>query len=317
MSKDTIMKRLKNKTVRRQVEILRQFKFGLSDTIDLRISQYLDIQGIRSVCLTLGPYRNLTTLTASVLFLHPSCQVLNHAGGRIFGNRKVDFLWDYNKDTFDRFIQFAVKISGTGQRGYVGGSITYSHAFSQKHEMSKIFKSTGLMMTKKQIKCLFWKESLRTSNMIRGRQVDLASFFRQDDRLRFLMPIRHPLDCAASNLKTHHIHLFQGLQNPFSMSETVRAVLDEIFWFANLKKEFPHRFFYFFEHQLSRTMLIDLAEFMQIDKDEDWISNALSAMKIKSDYQHDSKTIQFYKDYVTDNGSNFPELSEGLMSFIS
>ncbi len=31
---------------------------------------------IRSVCLTLGLYRNLTTLTASVLALHTRCQVL-------------------------------------------------------------------------------------------------------------------------------------------------------------------------------------------------------------------------------------------------
>ena len=77
---------------------LRQFRLRLTDVIDLRTSRYLDIQDIESVCLTLGPYRNLTTLTASVLFLHPNCQVLNHAGIRIYGNRQIDFLWDYNNE---------------------------------------------------------------------------------------------------------------------------------------------------------------------------------------------------------------------------
>ena len=101
----------------------------LTDRIDLMTSRFIDIKDCQSVCLTLGPYRNLTTLTAATLFLHPNCQVLNHAGKRIFGNRKVDFLSDYSKDKLDRFIQFAIKISSKGQRGKLGGSIIYSHAF--------------------------------------------------------------------------------------------------------------------------------------------------------------------------------------------
>ena len=82
--------------------IIEHFRVRLNDVIDLRESRYLDIQDIESVCLTLGPYRNLTTLTASVLYLHPNCQVLNHAGNRIYGKRKIDFLWDCDKDILDR-----------------------------------------------------------------------------------------------------------------------------------------------------------------------------------------------------------------------
>lgn len=101
----------------------------ISDAVDLWWSRNLDVQNVRSVCLFLGPYRNLTTLTASILFLHPYIQVLNHAGMRIFGNKKVDFLQDFNKETFDRFTQFAITISGKGYKGVLGGSITYGHAF--------------------------------------------------------------------------------------------------------------------------------------------------------------------------------------------
>ncbi|MCW5878805.1 MAG: hypothetical protein KIS80_08075, partial [Anaerolineales bacterium] len=53
------------------------------------------IDGLESVCLFLGPYRNLTTLTASMLSLHPECQVLNHAGTRVFPNKNLNFIEEY------------------------------------------------------------------------------------------------------------------------------------------------------------------------------------------------------------------------------
>lgn len=295
---------------------LRRNRLRLSDLIDLMTSRYLDIQDIESVCLTLGPYRNLTTLIASVLFLHPNCQVLNHAGSRIYGNRQIDFLWDFNKDKLDRFIQFAIKISGKGERGNLGGSITYSHAFDSMHKMKETFAKTNLPLIKKQIKCLFWKESQSTSNLIRERQVDLASIFEIEDRLRFLLPIRHPLDCAVSNLNTGHVNRFRGLNRNSSIFEVAHAILDEIFWFADLKKRFANRFFYFFEHEISREMLVDLAGFLQLEPNEVWIANALSVMKIKSGYNHDSKLLRFYRDYINDKSSRFPDLSKGLLSFI-
>ena len=175
---------------------------NLNDYIDLLRSRSLNITNCKSVCLALGPYRNLTTLTAATLFLHPNCQVLNHAGSRIYGNNHVDFLSDYSEERLNHFIQFAIRISGKGRRGNYGGSITYSHAFDSKYEIKNKFVKSSLELEKKQIKCLFWKESLLTSNLIREKNVDLCSIFEKDDRLRFLMPIRNPLDCAMSNLKT-------------------------------------------------------------------------------------------------------------------
>ena len=100
------------------------------------------------------------------------------------------------------------------------------------------------------------------------------------------------------------------------MRRVVQAVLDEIFWFADLKKRFPNRFFYFFEHEISQEMLVNLAEFLQLDPNEAWITNALSVMNIKSGYNHDSKLLRFYRDYVCDKGSRFPDLSKGLLFFI-
>jgi hypothetical protein len=295
---------------------LSQYSTSLSDVIDLRMSRNLDIHDIHSVCLALGPYRNLTTLTASILFLHPNCQVLNHAGKRIYGNKQIDFLQDFSKEKLDRFLQFAIQISTKGHRGDFGGSITRSHAFDPRYKTKEIFEKAGLEAKKQRIECLFWKESLRTSNIIRERRVNLADIFRRDDRLRFLLPIRNPMDCAVSNLKTGHVNLFPGLNSNSSTRDVVQAILDEIFWFANLKRESPDRFHYFFEHDISQTMLVDLAKFLQLDPKEGWVSNALSAMKINPGYEHDQTLLSFYRDYINSRGASFPELAKGLLAFI-
>ncbi len=296
--------------------IYERWQRQIEDTIDLRASRTIDIKDCKSVCLALGPYRNLTTLTAAIVFLHPNCQVLNHADIRIYGNKQIDFLSEYREKRFNHFIQYAIHISTKGRRGRYGGSITRSHAFNPEYIMKTIHLDAGGELLKQRIECLFWKESLRTSNLIRRKNVDLGSIFERDERLRFLMPIRNPLDCAISNLRTHHKKIFEGLTVKPSETEVLEAVLDEILWFVNLKKEFPERFFYYFEHEISREMLINLATFLRLDPSDPWLTNALAAMKIKSGYNHRENLVAHYQQYVNDKFTHLPALSEGLMYFI-
>jgi hypothetical protein len=276
-----------------------------------------NITNCKTVCLTLGPYRNLTTLTAAVLFLHPNCQVLNHAGDRIFGNNEVNFLINYSRNKFDNFIEFATKISSGGKRGDYGGSITLAHAFDSRYPLKEIFQKSGQNMVKNRIDCLFWKESLRISNFIREYQVDLQLIFNKEERLRFLMPIRNPLDCAKSNLKTGHAYRFANVNRSSSIEEVLLAVLNEIHWFARYKEMFPNRFFYFFEHSISRNMLEDLTKFLMLDKDETWLRNAESVMISKSTYEYDKILIDYYQENVERLFSDLPDLKEQLLQFIS
>lgn len=287
----------------------------MTDHMDLMLSRFIDIKECKSVCLALGPYRNLTTLTAATLFLHPNCQVLNHGGGRIFGNPEVDFLSDFSEETFNRFIQFAIKISTKGKRGAYGGSITYSHAFDQEYPMREAYRNSHTGILKDNITCLFWKESLLTSNWIRKKNVDLAGIFRQDDRLRFLLPIRNPLDCAVSNMKTGHAKILGNITSRSSEIEVTKAVLDEILWFAELHGKYPGRFFFYFEHEIAREMLVRLAAFLQIPPDETWVRNALSVMQIKKPYQHNASLIAFYQEYLNRQFAEFPVLQQGLLLF--
>jgi hypothetical protein len=286
------------------------------DEHNLIASRSVDIQDCRTVCLALGPYRNLTTLTAATLFLHPNCQVLNHAGARVFGNDDVDFLSAYSKERFDRFIQYAIQISAGGIRGDFGGSIIHSHAFEPHHDMQQKYIERGEKLIKRQINCLFWKESLATSNLIRDRKIDLGAIFAQEDRLKFLMPIRNPLDCAISNLNTGHVDRFQGLGNKPTITEVLRAILAEIHWFASLKEQFPDRFFYFFEHSISAEMIANLADFLKLDADETWLSDARSVMISKSNYQHGADLLEHYRNSVRQQFSRQPVLMGQLLEFV-
>jgi hypothetical protein len=285
-----------------------------ADKINLMASRSIDISECETVCIALGPRGNLTTLTAAVLSLHPNCQVLNHAGARIYGNSQVDFMSDYSEERFERFVRFAIKISQSHHKKS-GGSILYSHAFNPKYKTREIYESTGEGLVKKHIHCLFWKDSHRTTNLIRDKHIDLGNIFKQNDQLRFLQPIRNPMDCAISNLKnTGHMRAF-GLSRDSSVIEVTQAILDSIYWFAELQAAFPGRMFYYFEHDITRKMLIDLATFLKLEQNETWLTNALSVMKTKPSYQHDGNLSAFYRDYVTEKFSRFPALLEGLLLF--
>ncbi len=275
----------------------------------------MDIKECKTVCLALGPYRNLTTLTAATLFLHPNCQVLNHAGDRIYKNKEINFFSNYNKRKFNHFLQYAIEISSTGKRGKYGGSITHAHAFDEKYDMSKVFQKTKQPLRKKTINSFFWKESLQTSNYIRDNNIDLQQILKDETRLRFLMPIRNPLDCAKSNLLTGHIHRFKNIGKVPTMRDAIQAVVDEIYWFAQYKEQFPNQFFYYFEYNISHNMLEELASFLQLDHDEEWLTNAQTVMVSKSNYEHDNQLIDFYQKIVKKQFVNMPTLKNELLLF--
>src|SRR5688572_6710957 len=149
----------------------------------------VDISQLQTVALTLGPYRNLTTLTASILFLHPECQVLNHGGPQILASEELDFFCNYSDERFARFVRFAVLASQGGDRGGPGGSITLSHAFDGGYEVKKMFEERfGSIRVKPVIKTLMWKESLILANHLRKHGIDVSRILEVNDRLRFLVP---------------------------------------------------------------------------------------------------------------------------------
>ncbi len=290
----------------------------VADRIDLLRSRSIDVTACRTVCLALGPYRNLTTLTAAVLFLHPHCQVLNHAGDRVFGRSEVD---PFGSSGFDpewlrRFTQFAMLIATKGKRGAHGGAIIHSHAFDDEHRLNELVRAVGADVRKPHARCLFWKESLKTANVMRARRIDLRRIFAQDDdRLRFLLPIRHPLDCAVSNVRTGHATLFEHGRRPSNVHDVIDAVLREIAWFGELQQQFPERCFHYFQHEISREMLTRLARFLRLEPMPRWLDAAVIAMEVGEGYQHDAALRKEYRGKVEARFAKLPQLREGLLRF--
>jgi hypothetical protein len=283
---------------------------------ELRDSDRVNLHDLKSVCLALGPYRNLTTLTASILFLHPNCQVLNHAGKRIFGDRKLDFLSDYSSEKFENFARYAIHISEGGERGNYGGSITHSHAFRDQSDIKDVWDELDLNLKKQEIHSLFWKESQRTANRIRNKNVDLDDIFHQNERLRFLLPVRNPMDSAMSNMKTGHVRHLKGVNKRSDIDQVLEAILDEFAWFAELQQQHPDRFLAYFAHEAGRESLKEIANFLDLDLNETWLGYTEGIFVIKSKYTHHKELIAHFRHMVNEKFALYPEFQEKLLGFV-
>ncbi len=294
--------------------MLDNFRKRQAKRADLIRSNRINVEDVRTVCLALGPYRNLSTLTAATLALHPHCQVLNHGGERIFDDKRLDFLLDYTQEKLQAFMRYAIFISARKIRGDVGGSITASHAFDDLYKMAEIYnKYHGGRLVKNSIQCLFWKESLRTSNHIKNNGIDLGKLLSQNNSLRFLLPVRSPLDCAVSNLQKRYLTRFSGLNPASTVEQVLEAVLDEFAWFIRLQQQYPDRFFHFFAHAVTNETFADLAAFLKLDALDSWIEQCFTAFEVRSSYLHPQSLKEFFEKLVNEKFPHYPEFSEKLM----
>jgi hypothetical protein len=287
----------------------------LGHQIQLLKSLPISTESVETVCLALGPYRNLTTLTASFLALHPHCQVLNHAGLRIFNTRRLNFLAKFSERRLRRFIQFAILASQSGESGRQGGSIAYSHAFKRERMRAAYLSRYGDERVKPDIRCLFWKESLRTANLIRSHRVDLGALFQATPVVRFLMPVRNPLDCATSNQNRIHVKLFAGLEQGASIRDVLAAVLREIQWTLHRQREHPDRIFVYYENEFDRSTVEAIATFLRLEQDAQWIDNVLNTFVIDSTYDHPPELVEYYRSAVIEMFDDFPAAKDTLLAF--
>jgi hypothetical protein len=250
-----------------------------------------------------------------MLALHPSCQVLNHAGGKILSSRELNFLSDYSRRRFELFVDHAVELSGGGSRGSEGGSILLSHAFDHDRMRAAYRARYGDLLVKDDIQCLFWKESLAVSNLIRGDRVDLGAIFRQNGELRFLMPVRNPMDCAISNLQTGHAARFSSCSMNSSVVEVLGAVLEELSWFLGLQRTFPDRFFCYYENAFEASWCGEIASFLEIAPDLRWQEDVLKVFEIKPSYPHPEELLAKYRAVVDASFVEFPDVRERLLAF--
>lgn len=231
-----------------------------------------------NICLSLCPYRNLTTLLYSVLALHPHVQVMNHGMVRLDDAGYLDFMRLPTPGNFEHLIRGLLEFSAGGTRGAHGGSITFSHAFD--HEAMRRAYSTihGSSLVRTQVDVVAWKESGRLREKLREMDVDPIDLVDSYRALRFVHPIRNPLDHAISLSNFYKSYgdsdfLIEKVAD-FEQETMLEYVLRSHAEFFEWQQSRPDRFLMFSEKELGTGVLGRIAEFLEIEPDPGWLAES-------------------------------------------
>lgn len=261
----------------------------------------------------LGPYRNLTTLSAAVLSLHPETCVLNHALDRIVGWPGIAPFGPAGSSGHRRFVRFALAASEGGGRGNFGGSITKSHAFD-RDAMREAARRAPERSTRRP-SAVVWKESMKVTNLLRMRGQDPVALSRANPALRFVLPVRNPLDCALSNVRTGHAR-YLATTDPGDVGATLDAVLVELASFVRCRDEHPPGFHLFFEDEPARPLLAGLASFLGLSPEPAWLDVATGAWRPENRHEHPPELRARYEERVGELFGDRPELEARLRTLV-
>lgn len=237
---------------------------------------------MNTICLIVGPYSNLTTLTASIFSLHPRIRVLNHYNS--FNEcTDTNFLITHSHKKWDDFIIVVLallekNISIPG----VGGTITKSHAFKRNPQLLKLYNS----VKKCNIRSIVWKESHKNTNLLNESVMDFYP------KLRLLLPIRNPLDCAVSMAKCNYGRYYPN--KPTSKEAILTENIKLFKKLFDLGEKYPNQFFSFFQKDILEDKLFELEQFLETGHDNDWKKNVLSVWSVENKYNHDDKFVKLY-----------------------
>jgi len=271
------------------------------------------IKDIHTVAVFLGPYRNLTTITASLLSLHPNCQVLNHGRARVFGNSKINFLQHPSQDTINNFLKFACYASKYGRQGVYGGSITKSHAFKSE-SIKQLYFNRYPSKIKNNVRLLVWKDSHAITNYIRRNKIEVSNLLKNLPQLKFILPVRNPIDCAISNIRTKHDKFFGSkITNTI---DCVDQIFSEFLFFLNLQKQFPQYFYHFFEQDIPLA-LPELIQLYNLRLDEQWLFDIKKCyIPVDKKYERAAFTKECIS-LVKQKFDKFPQFQQKLIQLIA
>jgi hypothetical protein len=271
--------------------------------------------GITTVVLPLGPYRNLTTMTAALYALHPNAVVLNHAGQRVFGST-VDPFAVIDDDRWLRFKAAALRMLQHGRGGGFGGSVLKSHAFYGTALPEVYAARFGDVLLKPEASVLFWKESMRLQNRFMGDEAMFDTLLLRQPQVRFIYPVRNPLDCTRSNLQRGHWrYLVPKEQAQFG--PVLERVLRALQWFRVRERRDPDRFLSFTELEIDGGFPERVARFSRLPAPASWaIEDAPHAVEVVSRKAHAPENLNHYARLVADLFADDPAMRARLEAFL-
>lgn len=267
---------------------------------------------IDTVAVVLGPYRNLTTLTASTLALHPQVQVLNHAAERLWKLPEADFLARPDAGHLARFVEQALIASTGGRRGQHGGSILMSHAFDDEGLQGLYARRYGDLRLKPDARVLVWKDSMLVQRRLMERDAAIFEVLDALPQVRFILPVRHPLDCAISNIKNQHVRAILDRMET-DLPTVLAAVLDVLAWALDKADARPDRFFVFTEGQPPQALVPALGGFLNLGDDQRWLEDGQAAFAIRPKGR-DAAQLSMFEALAREKLARWPAVLDRLLA---
>ena len=228
---------------------------------------------VSSIGLFICPNRNLTTLTAAMLSLHPHIQVLNHGFERLQAAGLLRFLDSGRDDDLEDFVRGAIGMSGYGRRGDYGGSILLSHAYDRPALRAAYEQRFGDARLKPEIKCLVWKDGARLREYVKANNIDPIRLAERLPRLRFISPMREPVAHLRSLRRYYSAELPDYVRPSLpdlSQESVARYILSAHADFLNWRKRRPTQFLPIFEADLDQNGALRLLAFLTLASEQAW-----------------------------------------------
>lgn len=273
-----------------------------------------DADRIVTIVLPLGPYRNLTTMTAALFALHPNAVVLNHAADRVFGS-KYDPFDSPAPERWRAFKAGALRLVAHGRKSSFGGNVLLSHAFRGGPLSALYHERFGAVLRKPAATTLFWKDSMRFQRRFEAGRPAIETVLRSTDEAVFIFPVRNPMDCARSNLATGHWrHLVDKPQAEFG--PVLARILDALRWFRGHERADPARFWSFTEEELGDGFLDRFGSFCRLPEDAGWRVDGPRAIQIAPRSEHREDRRALYARLVAETFADDPAMRKRLERFL-
>jgi hypothetical protein len=263
---------------------------------------------LKTVGILVGPPRNFATLTATISGLHPECCAFDQAGERFFSPRR-DFLTHYSDKRLRAFCAGALKESCIGPRTRVAHHFDRFNLQSLDHD--RLTKSAATDPPT----CLVWKDPLLATTRIRSSDSSIIELLDSAPKLRFILPIRNPLDCAISNLRNSHMEGAEDIAE--DRTRTLARILEMISWVAALEVRHPDRFLTLFQDDTPEKVAGGLLRLLSLRDDPQWRDSVGVAFKIHGNpYTHGPEMYDAFESGVESYFRCLPGVASRLKALV-
>jgi hypothetical protein len=126
--------------------------------------------------------------------------------------------------------------------------------------------------------------------------------------LRFILPVRDPLDCAISNRRTGHSFTL-GLPIASPVNQVLEAVLRALAWALEKRDQHPDRIFAFTQDQPAEILLPRLADFLGVEPTASWLEDGAKMFLVRDRYEIPPGLAAHAKKQINATFARWPDIA--------